>query len=320
MALTILNYGKTRSAAKTTQAEYIADYVWRKWRKKTRFVTTDTGSLWEPVQAMVDAGVIDPLFVPTEPRFNSISVMRKLRNGQWPTEYRHGAMDIIQPNGKTKWTEWAAQKDSAEVGAYVFESLHQFGAGGMRDLAEKNTTIGREPVPGYRVEDGEVYASNTMQHYGMMHTELLGWLDALAVLPVEIVYVTSLEDVNEPQDKDLVKVYKIGPLVPGRKITDVVPAHVNICLHSVRVGEELRCYIRPHPWEVLNKYEWPAGLRVPPAMVAEVNKRYPDGYIKLSIGRGLAELLEFRDELREKAKAEAQKRLAVAVDSEKGGK
>lgn len=306
MALTILNYGKTRSAAKTSQAKFIASYIHKKFGKKTRFVTTDTGSLWEPVQGLVDAGIIQPLFVPTEPSYNAISLMRKLRRGEWPKNYDPNGF-CIKPKGQNVWLPWDQQADSKDVGAYVFESLHQFGSGGMRDLAEKNVTIGKESVPGYRTEDGEIFGSNTQQHFGMMHTEVLAWLDACAVMPVEIVYMTSLEDVNEPQDKDLVKVYKLGPLVPGRKITDVVSAHVNICLHSVKVGDQIRCYIRPHPWEVLSKYEWPAGLRVGPEMIEEVNKKYPDGYFNLTIDKGIGELLEFRDQLRNKVKLDAFK-------------
>lgn len=309
MALSILNYGKTRTA-KTSQAKFIAQHVWKKFGKKTRFVTTDTGSLWEPVQSMVDVGLIQPLFVPTDPSYDPLSLLRKLRRGAWPDNYDVSGF-CLKTRGGNKWLEWPQQKDSNEIGAYVFESLSSIGAGTMRDLAEKNITVGTQSVPGYRTENGEVFGQNTENHYGMILNEIPSFLNALTTLPVEIVYITAWDEVIEPRDKDIQKVYKLGPLLPGRKLVDIVPGSVNILIHSTNTVDGLRCYVKPHPWEVLNKYSWPAGLRFEGSdtVVKEIAKKWPEGFFVPSLDKGIGEILEFRDQMRELAKAEAQKLL-----------
>lgn len=322
MAITICNYGKTRTA-KTSQFKFIAEHVWRKYKKKSRFVTTDTGSLWEPIQSMVDAEIVDPLFVPTDPSYNPLSLLRKLRRGAWPVGYDRSGF-CIKPGGKNQWLEWSQQKDSAEVGAYGFESLSTMGAGTMRDLAEKNITVGTASVPGYRTEDGETFGQNTENHYGMILNEVPAFLSSLATLPVELVYVTAWDEVIEPRDKDIQKVYKLGPLLPGRKLVDIVPGSVNILIHATMATEngknELRYYVKPHAWEVLAKYNWPAGLRMEASdsILAEVDKKWPNGYFVPARDKGIGEILEFRDEMRAKAKAEALKSLGIQ-SQEKGG-
>lgn len=311
MALSILNYGATRTG-KTYQAKFIADYVWKKYRKKTRFITTDTGSLWEPIQSRVDAGIVKPLFVPTDPSYNSIAIFRKLRRGEWLKNYDPSGF-CLKPNGKNDWVPWDRQEEAKEIGAYVFESLSTIGTGTMRDLAEKNVTVGDKSVPGLRTEDGETFANNTENHYGMILSEIPEFLNALTAMPVEVVYVTALDEVIEPKDTEFVKVYKLGPQLPGRKLINVVPSRVNMCLHSMVVpgaaGNELRCYLKPHPWSVLNKYQWPAGLRMEGA---DADKKWPDGFITLTREKGIGEILEFRDKVREDAKQAALKEMAQA--------
>ncbi len=311
MALSILNYGKTRTA-KTSQAKFIAEYVWKKWAKKTRFVTTDTGSLWEPIQSSVDVGLIQPLFVPTDPSYDPLSLLRKLRRGAWPDGYDSNGF-CLKAKGGNKWLEWNQQKDAAEIGAYVFESLSSIGTGTMRDLAEKNIVVGNASVPGFRSENGEVFGQNTENHYGMIITEMLGLLNSLTTLPVEIAYMTAWDEVVEPKDKDMVKVYKLGPMLPGRKLVDSVPGNVNILIHSVSTPEGIRCYVKPHPWEVLNKYMWPAGLRLDGSNAVRMafEKKWPLGCFEPSREKGIGEILEFRDEMRELAKVEAQKLLEM---------
>lgn len=309
MALSILNYGKTRTA-KTTQAKFVAEYVWRKWQKKTRFVTTDVGSLWEPVQAQVDIGLIQPLYVPSSKEFKGEAIWKKLARGDWPTE-----TDNNQLKEGSKWIPWKQQKDSGEIGAYVFESLSTIGMGLMRGWAEGNLTVGNASVPGFRVVEGETFGQNTENHYGMILTAVPAFMNDINMLPVQIVYVSAWDEIVEPRDKDIQKVYKLGPMLPGRKLVDIVPGSVNILIHSVSAQvdgkTELRCYVKPHPWEVLQKYHWPAGLRLDSSatILAAIDKKWPDGYFVPSRDLGIGEILNFRDEMRELAKAEAQKRL-----------
>lgn len=318
MALTILNYGKTRTY-KTSQAKAVAEYVWRKWRKKTRMVTTDVGSMWEPVQSHVDAGLIQPLYVPSSKEFKAEAVWKKLARGDWPADVTDNRL-----KEGSKWLAWAQQKDSAEVGAYVFESLSSIGMGLMRGWAEGNLTVGNSSVPGFRTIEGETFGQSTENHYGMILSAMPAFVNDINMLPVEVVYMTSWDEVVEPRDKDLQKIYKLGPMLPGRKLVDIVPGLVNMLIHSVSVpsekGREVRCYVRDHSWEVLNKYSWPAGLRLDSSdeVLDAMDKKWPDGYFVPTRNKGIGVLLELRDEMRELAMTVLKRRLGI--DSEKGGK
>lgn len=311
MALTILNYGKTRTF-KTSQAGPIAEYVYRRWKKRTRFVTTDVGSMWEPVQSHVDAGLIQPLYVPSSKEFKGEAIWKKLARGAWPVDITNN-----QLKEGSKWVEWKDQKESAEVGAYVFESLSSIGMGLMRGWAESNLTVGNASVPGFRTVEGETFGQNTENHYGMILTAMPAFLNDINMLPIEIVYTTSWDEVMEPRDKDIQKVYRLGPMLPGRKLIDIVPGSVNMLVHSMVVTDgpksEVRCYIKNHPWEVLNKYQWPAGLRLDSsnAVLSALDKRWPEGYFVPSREKGIGVLLEFRDEMRELASAELKKKLQL---------
>lgn len=317
-AHSILAYGASRTS-KTSQFRFIAEHVFRTTGKKSRFITTDTGSRWQPFQDLVDAGIIEALFFPTDPTFNPFSTMRKLRRGEWPKE------GILRPsfkeNGKWKsrneWLRWEDQANSSEIGAYGVESLTTFGTGGMRDLAEKNVTVGNAAAPGFRTEDDENYASNTMQHYGMAQGEILELLNALAVLPIDYVYTTALEGMGETDDGPIKRAVP-GPKVPGKAIIEVIPSRVNDCLRFVDAVDgdkrEIRCYIRPHADAQVAKITWPAGLRNLniPEVLAAVDKKWPRGFFVLSHEKGIGELLEFQEEMKKLAKTRTDQLLASA--------
>src|SRR6185312_3529580 len=119
-------------------------------------VTTDVGSMWEPVQSHVDAGLIQPLYVPSSKEFKGEAIWKKLARGEWPAE----TVGDHQLKEGTKWISWKDQKDSAQVGAYVFESLSSIGMGLMRGWAEGNVTVGNASVPGFRTVEGETFGQN----------------------------------------------------------------------------------------------------------------------------------------------------------------
>lgn len=309
----ILAYGKT-GTAKTSQIRYIAEYVWEHYGKRTRMITSDAGSLWSPIQDLVDAGIVEPLLFPTDPAYNPLSTMRKLRRGEWPVG------GVLKPaiksgNGwkaQNSWHLWT-EEDTMTVGAYAVESLTSYGAGILRDLAEKNVSVGSGSVPGLRQEEGETFASNTMQHYGMGQSEILEMLNSFISLPVEMVYFTALEGMGEDDDGPT-KRSVLGPKSLGKAITEVIPQRVGDCLHLVDcvpeggAKREIRCYMSSHPDAQIAKMLWPAKIRLlnTPKVLGEFDKRYPNGYFKLSIDRGIGELLKFKDEMAEMAKRHAE--------------
>ncbi len=317
MAASILAYGKT-GTTKTSQIRYIAEYVYEKTGKKTRMITSDTGSLWAPVEDLVDAGIIIPLLFPTDPRYNPLATMRKLRRGEWPTtnELKPSVQVGTQWKSQNTWTPWSAV-ESSEIGAYAVESLTSYGSGILRDLAEKNISVGTGNVPGLRTEDAEVFASNTMQHYGMGQSEILEMLNSFIALPVEYVYFTALEGAGEDDDGPTKRTV-LGPKSLGKAITEVIPQRVGDCLHLVDAIEEktgareIRAYLRNHPDSQVAKMNWPAKIRLlnTPDVLNTFQKRYPEGFMKLTIEKGIRELLEFKAEMATLAKDKATKLVA----------
>lgn len=314
--ISILAYGKT-GTAKTSQVRYIAEYVWEKFGKRTRMITSDAGSLWSPVQDLVDAKIIEPLLFPTDPAYNPLSTMRKLRRGEWPAD---GVLKASVRNGngwvsQNKWRQWTAE-DTKQIGAYAVESLTSYGFAMLRDLAEKNISIGNSSVPGLRTEEGETFASNTMQHYGMGQSEVLEMLNAFISLPVELVYFTALEGMGEDDDGPTKRAV-LGPKSLGKAITEVIPQRVGDCLHLVDALDangkrEIRCHMVSHPDAQVAKMLWPAKVRLlnTPQVLSEFEKRYPSGYFKLSIDKGIREILAFKDEMAEVVKARTEAMLA----------
>lgn len=305
----ILAYGRT-GTTKTSQIRYLAEYVYEKTGKKTRMITSDTGSLWSPVEDLVDAGLIVPLLFPIDPEYNPQSTMRKLRKGMWPKA------DALKPSVKVnngwrsqnEWTVWG-EKESKEIGAYAVESLTSYGSGILRDLREKNIVIGGASVPGFRTEDEETFASNTMQHYGMGQGEILDMLQSFVALPIEMVYFTALEGAGEDDDGPSKRTV-LGPKSVGKAITEVIPQRVGDCLHLVDFVDgdkrEIRAYLRNHPDAQVARMNWPAKVRMlnTPKVLAEFNKKFPQGYMTLSIEKGIRELLEFKDAMKASMKKE----------------
>ena len=173
----------------------------------------------------------------------------------------------------------------------------------LRDLAEKNVSVGSGSVPGLRTEEGETFASNTMQHYGMGQSEVLEMLNAFISLPVELVYFTALEGMGEDDDGPAKRAV-LGPKSLGKAITEVIPQRVGDCLHLVdaiddKGKREIRCYLVSHPDAQVAKMLWPAKVRLlnTPQVHTAFNKKYPSGYMTLSIENGIRELIEFKDEM-----------------------
>ena len=310
-ASSILAYGKT-GTTKTSQIRYLAEYVFERTGKRTRMITSDTGSLWSPVEDLVERGVIVPLLFPTDPSFNPLSTMRKLRRGEWP---KGGALkpSVRGTGGWKSQNEWEPWTDAttAEIGAYAVESLTSYGSGILRDLAEKNVVVGTGSVPGLRTEDGETFASNSMQHYGMGQSEILEMLNAFVALPIELVYFTALEGAGEDDDGPTKRTV-LGPKSVGKAITEVIPQRVGDCIHLVdHVDEksgsrEIRAYLRNHPDSQVARMNWPAKVRLlnTPLVLSAFIKKWPQGYMALTIERGLRELIEFKESMKLSAKKE----------------
>lgn len=303
--ISIMCYGASDSG-KSTQARYIAEHVHRTTGKKTRLIALDRGSLWSPSQDLVDAGVVIPLEFPTGYEFNPMAVMRKLRRGEWPEggvinkptaiEERKGTTEtIIKYKTNTKWLPWT-EKESAEIGAYVIDSLTSFATAFMSDVKQKNIRIGESAGNAPRNEEGEQIGTNTQSHYGDTHTEVLDALQSFQALPVEVTLFTALEGLGESDDSGI-KRPVLGPETVGKAINGKLPSRVNHCFHLVADGvgakKTVKAWYNKHDSAIGDRLQWPAKVTMPPAELKAFWLKYPYGFIPLTLDSGIGEFLEF---------------------------
>lgn len=302
----LLVYGKSGSG-KTSQAGYIADYVRTKTGKKTRFISIDTGSRWAPLQSLVDDGTVIPVIFPTSYEYNPYAVMRKLRKGMWPkdgiinmpTEVKNGTEIRYQTN--TAWLPWGAEEDR-EIGAIVVDSITSFATSFMSDAKQKNVRMGSEGAGQARREDGELLGSNTQSHYSDAHTETLDLITSFQTLMPDIYLFTALEDIGT-DDSGGSKRTALGPATVGKAIVTVVPSRVQNSFHLAADGvgnkRKINAWYQDHDSDIPS-LKWPAKVTLQPHELPDFWNKFKEGYIPLSLTKGIAEFLEFRDSLREK--------------------
>lgn len=311
--LSMLLYGQSDSG-KSTQARYVAEYVWNNFKKKTRLIALDRGSLWSPCQDLVDKGIVVALEFPTSYEFNPMAIMRKLRRGEWPKGgviAAPTATEVRKPNGEveikyktnTIWEPWT-QATTDEIGAVVVDSLTTFATAYMSDTKQKNVRSGLDSGGGgvSRVEEGEQMGTNTQQHYGDAHTEILDAVQSFQALPVNVIMFTALEGLGADDDTG-VKRPALGPETVGKAINGKLPSRVNHCFHLVAEGVGSKKIVKAHYCKHdsdIRGLQWPAKVTLPPAELKEFWAKWPLGYVPLSLDLGIGEFLQFINRNREK--------------------
>lgn len=307
--ISLMCYGAS-DAGKSTQARFVAQHIHRVTGKKTRLIALDRGSLWAPCQDLVDEGIVIPLEFPTSHEFNPFALMRKLRRGAWPVNGINKPIEVrskkangeeeIRYKSNTEWREWSAE-DEKEIGAIVIDSLTTYATSFMSDVKQKNQRAGADAGSAPRVEDGEQMGTNTMSHYGDAHTEILDALQAFQALPVHITMFTALEGIGADDDTGI-KRPALGPETVGKAINGKLPSRVNHCFHLVAEGAGAKKIVKAwyckHPSEIA-KLDWPAKVTMPPERLKEFWAKYPNGFIPLSLDKGIGEFLEFLDRKKE---------------------
>lgn len=311
--ISLMCYGAS-GAGKSTQARYVAEFVYRKYGKKTRLIALDRGSLWEPSLDLVEKGIIVPIEFPTSYEFNPMAVMRKFRRGEWPKDGVINKPTAYEEKGKlglpeikyktnTQWLPWTA-KDEEEIGAIVIDSLTSFATSYMSDAKQKNIRAGDDSDARPRLEEGEQMGTNTQSHYGDTHTEILDMLQSFQALPVHITLFTALEGKGEEKQNGI-KRPVLGPETVGQALNGKLPSRVNHCFHLMSEGtgnqRKVKAWYDWHPSDIPN-LKWPSKVTLPPAQLQELWKKYPAGYIPLTLEKGIAEFLEFREQLKGEVK------------------
>ena len=309
--LSIMAYSDS-GVGKTSQARYLAKYVFDTLGMRTRFICTDGGSLWAALEDYVAEGFVDALLVPNAPQYNPYAVMRKLGRGAWP---KGGVINLptevktaqgIQYKTNTEWIPWG-EEQTKTIGLIVTDSLTGYSSAYMYDAAVKNVRRGSETGGGVRDEEGEQYGSNTQSHYGDAQNEVKNYINSIVALPAPYSYFTALAD-GGTENTTGVKRPVFGPQIAGSAATGELPKLVTNCFHLVAEGNGasrvVKAYYEDHEDKALPPgMKWKAkASSILPEQRMEFVKAYPNGCIPLSLEKGLREFVEKKDELDAKMK------------------
>lgn len=309
--MSIMTYGAS-GVGKTTQFRYFSRYLFDTYGLRSRFICYDGGSLWECVQDYVDEGFVDVIQVPNAPEFNPFAVTRKLARGEWPTEGKDGVFRVNMPTpvkqgAETRWksnTQWRAwnAEDTATLGLIGTDSVTGCSSAFMFDAAVKNVRRGSEAGGGVRDEEGEQYGSNTQSHYGDAQNEIKNYINSIVALPCPFSYFTALED-GGTENTTGVKRPVYGPQIAGSAATGELPKLVTNCFHLVAEGigasRVVKAYYEEHEDPTLPpKMKWKAkASSILPEQRLEFVKRYPGGFLPLSLTDGIREFLVAKDQM-----------------------
>jgi hypothetical protein len=287
-----LIYG-AMNTTKTTNLGRVARYLHDKHGLRSRLISADNE--YDTLEDLIGEGVIEPFAIASVP--NPFPIMTKLSLGMWP----------VLENGQIVMRETAADQ-WPKIGAYLVEGTTTIAELLHQDHIRKARKIG-EDVVGQFTEEGITFAKSAMSHYG--HVQDFVTLDLIprfSTLPVKWVFWTGHEYQGEDEATGQTR---LGPGVVGKAATMKVPRKLGNTFHCIAFenvqtdpkthkttrSTEYRAYFEPHADAYSRTQMWPAGVKVPVKWVAEWRTKFPDGYIPLTLEKGIEQFLEFQDEM-----------------------
>ena len=287
-----LIYG-AMNTTKTTNLGRVARYLFDKHGLRSRLISADNE--YDTLEDLIGEEVIEPFAIASVP--NPFPIMTKLSLGMWP----------VLENGQIVMRETPAEQWS-KIGAYLIEGTTTIAELLHQDHIRKARKIG-EDVVGQFTEEGITFAKSAMSHYG--HVQDFVTLDLIprfSTLPVKWVFWTGHEYQGEDEATGQTR---LGPGVVGKAATMKVPRKLGNTFHCIAFenvqtdpkthkttrSTEYRAYFEPHADAYSRTQMWPAGVKVPVKWVAEWRVKFPDGYIPLTLERGIEQFLEFQDEM-----------------------
>lgn len=315
MAELICVYGGTGSF-KTSQAHFLAKYVYKKWGKVTQLASCDGGG-WKPLEPDIEAGLIEAWGISAIE--NPRSVMRKLSQGFWPkvVEMQGVKKLVLAPPTAETWKR---------VGCRVHEGLTSTANIIMRDALNKQLVVAgdqrgergaisfQEEVQtldsmGKELKSVEKYSFATQGNYNDAQRAVYDFTTNYRSLPCPYVYLPALEARGEEEDT---KKTIIGPAVVGKAMTAQVGTWVGDLIHAedyyievpdpthkpaqgakqrtMQVSKARYWFIR-HPDPVTGML-FPAKPRVAPEQIPALLEIYPGGYFEPTTTNGIDSYLE----------------------------
>ena len=287
-----LVYGAT-GTYKTSNIGRVAHALHKAAGKVTHLVSADGGG-WEPLQPLVDAGIMRVWPVRLWP--NCIEAVDKACQGYWPIDCDDPLKPLQPP------TE-ALLKN---VGMVALEGLTSFGSLIMGKLKQPGVTLSQ--APSYELLDGSTkYAGGSMAAFGFVQDRIYEFVMKSHMIPfVDKVLWTALEAKGEEEGT---KIPIFGPAIEGKKATGkagqwfcnlfhmeavAVAAKVDEKTKQLSLTTEVFLYLRSHA-DPNSKVVFPAKVRAPFSQAALVPERMaPD----------LSEAYKLLDDLKKKADEE----------------
>lgn len=225
-------------AGKTWQMYLSALQMYKRYGKKTRYLSADGGSLG-PLASLVKLGILRVFSLGVVPYKFRLEAVDLIMSGVWP---------IFDPDkGVWSFKAQAAKPTSAtfdEWGQLITEGLTSVGDMSMRDLIKReDIKIPQTPDRNeFFVTSGEQkWTFRAPAHFGFVQERMEEWVGMSSVLPYQRVLWTARELRAESKNGDTI----VGPELPGKAATGSVPGWFGACLHLVAVPGELITDDRP---------------------------------------------------------------------------
>ena len=296
-------YGKTGST-KTSNLGQLVEYLYSRFGVPVRGVFGDNRG---PLQTQVNSGKLIPWDITSHP--DPLGCVIAAGMGYWPVGLSEGTA-----TGRLELT-----KDWGEVCGYLVEGLTEIGQLILRDREEKGIASG-QPLQGWENPPEAIaysdlkltYRGSSMGTYGQAQAQTHRYVkNGFAKLPVPWAIFTahqkrSIDKFNNPTN---------GPVIVGKALISDIPQWFDSTLHletyfqsvPVKVGGKVksverraaRAFFESHKTDNL---EWPAKLGVPPELMCEFYKKWPEGFVPLVLDEAgnyvssVRQLMEMIDE------------------------
>lgn len=297
---TYLWYGDTGSG-KTSQIGEIAEWEFARTGRITRLISADSG--WDPLEPKIAKGIIEAWNI--QYLMNPFPVLVKLSEGYWPSPAQ-GKLVMVAPTPAT-WDR---------VGQVVIEGLSTISNLLMRDhirnqrklkdvsLSEFTLSIDIESE-GKVKSVSEKFGQADRSHYQQVQDFVLfDLVTRFATLPVSKVIWTAHEAKGD-DDVTGIKNSVLGPATIGKATVGKTAMKFGDTFHFSKSIQDkpgpgkarelvYQAFYEDHPDEVLTRMVWPAKLSQPLANIPNLRKRFPGGFVPLSLTGGMDQFFEFK--------------------------
>lgn len=295
-----LIYGAINTT-KTTNLGRIARYLYETFGLTSRMVTADNE--YDTIKDLQEAGVIEVFAI--KALSNPFGVLTKLSQGYWP----------VAVNGKLRMLPTPPEQ-MAKIGAYLIEGTTTIAELCHEDHIRKGRAIGEDVVGKFTdaVETDEgveqiTFAKSARAHYQQVQDFVtMDLIPTFSMLPVKWIWWTGHEYAGEDEATGQTR---LGPGVVGKAAVMRVPRVVGNTFHTVATElvetdprthkttrtVDRRAYFEPHMDAFMRTQPWPAGIKIPVDKVAEWQKLFPNGYIPLTLDKGIEQYITFHHEI-----------------------